>query len=952
MSKLLPEYQHHRQTTGFFLDQQRKKLVRDPEPAHLIKVLAARPGLHSGNISRHSFFFSLLQLLSLLNSVHNTPARAVFLSPESDKPFEPITSQKMSVDTSVGKGKYSLPGSKIIIPSVIQQHINYSYLSEKENIHSASALPKENNTSSSSSMIGIAEKVTAVYSHVKYNTEWSYKINYADISKTADGYKNYLSFSERIVPASIEITKNELSKKSLHNREPHTFVIPVFHYNANELSFRNVAKRSLSEVLRNIGEAIHNPVMAMSTHIYFANLEGAVNEEEMQDLTFRAQLSDYELDIIFLFIPFGQYIMITRGIAGSLFKITADMLDGNDGKIEDKHNVIEQLKYYVGLVTTKKNFQPPTKTNQIHQKISDNLYNTYKFSNVKSFSEKRSLKLNKHTVPSQKKVILEKKQIDILADLSEIKKKEVIISAPDRFGMYNYVNKIGKKNSKLIKINKKFYPVVPGRKKNTFYLNERKNLKMRLFNDGYHIVKKNKSRLRYLLCIKKTFRSLPCASLSEKLHRALYLNQGRAFSEKEVGPLSSIDYYSAIYRNRKGELYIRFKSHYFPLKKLTKRKTGKFYSVLAKENKKKVYMDIIKREERIIEVSVSHLKGRGHLNTPEENMMESAGIAEDMAVKYQASIRISHEMNQQSDDIVPLVRFDDVPANKAFVKIAGISDENVDVGYRKIENSNYLLYYTKFRYADEAYEEQSNSLVISSHAGYIDSDTTSPPVILPSDITIKLLTPHDTYLEDPGLDKVINTSIEPYVTIKDNEIINVNFLPQKHDEWLESADYNPMSKQNIFGRKDGLQNYRHYQFEDDTEEVATKVLLKNRALAAEGKAELTDILLMDDVISRPDNTEPELASIQKVIELDKEGRLVNAKGQRYKNIIFSHCRINLLRTTPSTYILNLPDAETSLDEGTDSEALTLSLLRRQEDGTTFELVSEQSGRILLRQLRS
>ncbi|NIG87557.1 hypothetical protein M5J15_12095 [Serratia symbiotica] len=112
----------------------------------------------------------------------------------------------------------------------------------------------------------------------------------------------------------------------------------------------------------------------------------------------------------------------------------------------------------------------------------------------------------------------------------------------------------------------------------------------------------------------------------------------------------------------------------------------------------------------------------------------------------------------------------------------------------------YIKYSTSFPEGSKSVE----SLVVSAHGGFIDSDTSTPVVSLPSDMVIKMLTPHGTKLFDPGLDNVVNAGekLRAYVTFKRGKVTDVDFIPQDNNsEWKYSGDYSPGDILNAQGRR-------------------------------------------------------------------------------------------------------------------------------------------------------
>lgn len=295
----------------------------------------------------------------------------------------------------------------------------------------------------------------------------------------------------------------------------------------------------------------------------------------------------------------------------------------------------------------------------------------------------------------------------------------------------------------------------------------------------------------------------------------------------------------------------------------------------------------------------------------------------------------------------------DVMPKKYGMKMIGqnlFSQKNVVKN--RIEQSPYIQYYTKLTNN----EKGSEVLVLTSHGGFHDDDIDPkffvPPVKLPPDITIKMLTPHGTLLVDPGLDDLVNAGadLKTYLTISNGEA-KVDFLPQKgSSKWKFDDDYDPENYFPVYGGEDGLKNYRHSKFKKDTDKIIAKTLLKNRKMSERGEAVLTDVLAVRKNINKyGDKTSLKDASVQRVIDLDKEGKLLNEKGERYKTIVFSHCRASLSQSelyTSSYYMLpkqleanlrrNAPKGATIVSE------VEMTSLRRQDVSKAFEVKNYKS----------
>lgn len=266
------------------------------------------------------------------------------------------------------------------------------------------------------------------------------------------------------------------------------------------------------------------------------------------------------------------------------------------------------------------------------------------------------------------------------------------------------------------------------------------------------------------------------------------------------------------------------------------------------------------------------------------------------------------------------------------------------VGYRTIGDNSYVHFYTK---VDKGREIEGKTLLVSAHGGFLNSDLVEQPVVLPESLTVKLLAPHNTYLEDPSLGQVINNGrqFRAFLTIKDGKS-SVNFRSQTHSEWRFTEQYDPELPRNSLGRMNGLHNYRHYHFERETPEQISEVLLENRELAKKRLATPSDILVVHDRIGLISDTDPTKASLRRVIELDQQGQLVNVMGNRYNTIIFSHCRVNFLRPawSVSTYRAVYPHTYDLRKGGKLSQVIRTTLHRDRADAA-FKQYDEDMGLI-------
>lgn len=94
---------------------------------------------------------------------------------------------------------------------------------------------------------------------------------------------------------------------------------------------------------------------------------------------------------------------------------------------------------------------------------------------------------------------------------------------------------------------------------------------------------------------------------------------------------------------------------------------------------------------------------------------------------------------------------------------------------------------------------------------------------------------------------------------------------------------------NTHGPVEGLMSYSHTQFPDAPEDISA-ALIRNRELSATGQVRRSDVLVVNNGLVWASEADPQRASMKKVLDMDQEGKLLNAQGERYEKIVFSHCR--------------------------------------------------------------
>jgi hypothetical protein len=209
---------------------------------------------------------------------------------------------------------------------------------------------------------------------------------------------------------------------------------------------------------------------------------------------------------------------------------------------------------------------------------------------------------------------------------------------------------------------------------------------------------------------------------------------------------------------------------------------------------------------------------------------------------------------------------------------------------RPVENSPFIQYYSR----SGPNTIGSERLVVAAHGSYNVIDYIDDPVTLSEDMTYKLLTPHDTRLLDPGLSYFVNppSDFKAYVTLNSfngQTVINeVDFNYQELPKF--PAGYDPSHTDNTLGRSDGLQGYTLTNYPLYTDHIIRSALVDNRMLADVGMAPRTDVLMVDPTVVTVEQAKVVRSETARIIELDELGLLKNAKGERYKEIAFAHCR--------------------------------------------------------------
>ncbi|NIG87558.1 hypothetical protein M5J15_12090 [Serratia symbiotica] len=103
---------------------------------------------------------------------------------------------------------------------------------------------------------------------------------------------------------------------------------------------------------------------------------------------------------------------------------------------------------------------------------------------------------------------------------------------------------------------------------------------------------------------------------------------------------------------------------------------------------------------------------------------------------------------------------------------------------------------------------------------------------------------------------------------------------------------------------------------------------------------MTDVLTVNDRFSDIGDTSLSEASLQKIIDLDREGKLINANGDRYKSIISSHCRNHFLRSESSMSTYSIEKIENpqiqGLPKGATMSEITVTRLHRAAVDKPFE----------------
>ncbi|MGS0743003.1 putative adhesin [Glaciimonas sp. GG7] len=290
-----------------------------------------------------------------------------------------------------------------------------------------------------------------------------------------------------------------------------------------------------------------------------------------------------------------------------------------------------------------------------------------------------------------------------------------------------------------------------------------------------------------------------------------------------------------------------------------------------------------------------------------------------------------------------------------------ISKGNLQAGYRHIDHK--LIQY--FAKSSDGSTAANKRLIASFHGFYRDSTNM---IALPSGLKVSMLAPHDLPLKDPSLSYIIKSNNwQAYVDIRGN-IATPNEFKKikegiKHQPEQTQFDKIGQGNERPIGAPgtpdvapvpgDDIRNYEYVYFENDpTPKEITQIIVDQNTIAK--SAQSPDIVGADVLTAHPNILDPrydetDQLSMKDIITLHNEGKLVNADGEPYEEIVFSHCRSHALERDDEMYSY-LVDESAAIEEGVAKGLVPLdvfeSTLKFQK--TNYVIATIRTGTILVR----
>ncbi len=430
-----------------------------------------------------------------------------------------------------------------------------------------------------------------------------------------------------------------------------------------KLDFSCIEERqnlSISDVFRQIGKTLSNPVseLAKESQVihYYNNYHRCPTPEEMSNLLSITSAVDKTISIITALLPGSQPLVVTQRLGGPLFRMIADSIDNKQLNVDDLSDANDQLLALGKSIvdTSPKNSNGQTIEGQLrvpdglffkNKKLSVNIKgvdegftikNGNYFANVNgkhrriSYSSKNKewTKTYRYIKTSGDNISFQDRIGKLLS--GSIDEKTLSSKSPNQHGIYTFTSKKSAESFHAIKIGDKLYRYIPASEKNVslsgVIKTDHADIRVTRFDKRYFIVnEKKKFSVNYSPCRLGRSPGSSCLHLSDGLISKLKECRENGISERKIKGFKPSENNPGLYESAKGILYLKYDDVYF---KLIRLEDGVADSQFMVTGKKRF------GSKEVTPVCFSREQGFNYINTPQENMMESAGMSRAEAMSH------------------------------------------------------------------------------------------------------------------------------------------------------------------------------------------------------------------------------------------------------------------------------------------------------------------------------
>lgn len=423
---------------------------------------------------------------------------------------------------------------------------------------------------------------------------------------------------------------------------------------------------SIAEVFRQIGNTLSNPVSELASESqvinFYNNYHRCPSPEEMKNLASITSPVDDTISIITVLLPGGQPLMVTQRLGGPLFRMMADNADNKQMNVEDLREANDQLLILGKSIAdaSPKNSKVQVIESQLKvpnglistdNKLSVNIKGKYReliYENGKYFAyingKRRRISYSSGTREWIKKTT-NRKTDRIVKSLGEdvyfdhlitnklngaLDKNTLGRINPNQHGIYTVTSKQSGEFFNAIKIGDKFYRYIPSNEKDVslsgVIKTDNADIKVSRFDKRYFIVnEKKKISLNYSPCRLVRSPGASCLHLSDSLINKLNENKKNGIPANKIQGLKPSENQPNFYESAIGKFYLKYDDVYFKLVGGFDKKVDSKFMVTGRKRF---------GSKQITPICFSREKGNDYIITPEENMMESAGVSREMAMSH------------------------------------------------------------------------------------------------------------------------------------------------------------------------------------------------------------------------------------------------------------------------------------------------------------------------------